>query len=82
LAEVNQEHIVYLVEVDDEDELAEWLGRHHEELFEEELNAGTTTRRLLAPGALAQYAARVVFVRTPPSTGHVRLRSKTDRRNE
>jgi hypothetical protein len=32
LAEVNQEHTVYLVEVEDEDELAEWLARHHEEL--------------------------------------------------
>ncbi len=38
LAEVNEEHTVYLVEVEDEDELAEWLVGHHQELFEEELN--------------------------------------------
>jgi hypothetical protein len=37
-AEVNQEHTVYLVEVEDEEELAGWLARHHQELFEEELN--------------------------------------------
>jgi hypothetical protein len=42
LAEVNQERTVYLVEVEDEDELAEWLARHHEELFEEELNGWYT----------------------------------------
>ena len=29
---------MYLVEVEDEDELTEWLTRHHEELLEEELN--------------------------------------------
>lgn len=37
LSEVNQEHNVYLVEVEDEGGLDEWLGRHHEELFEAEL---------------------------------------------
>jgi hypothetical protein len=42
LAEVNQKHTVYLIEVEDEDELARWLARHHEELFEEELNGGYT----------------------------------------
>ena len=42
LAEVNQEHTVYLVEVEDQDELAEWLARHHGELFEEELNGWYT----------------------------------------
>ena len=42
LAEVNQEHIVYLVEVEDEDDLAQWLARNHEELFEEELNGWYT----------------------------------------
>src|ERR671919_2618461 len=42
LAEVNQEHTVYLVEVEDQDELAEWLARHHGELFEGELNGGYT----------------------------------------
>jgi hypothetical protein len=40
LAEANQEHTVYLVE--DEDELAQWLVRHHQELFEEELNGWYT----------------------------------------
>jgi hypothetical protein len=42
LAEVNQEHTVYLVEVEDEEELARWLARHHQELFEEELNGWYT----------------------------------------
>src|ERR687897_2310920 len=45
LAEGNQEHTVYLVEVEDEDELAEWLARHHEELLEQELNAWDTDPR-------------------------------------
>jgi hypothetical protein len=42
LAEVNQELTVYLIEVEDQDELAEWLARHHGELFEEELNGWYT----------------------------------------
>jgi hypothetical protein len=42
LAEVNQEHTVYLVDVEDEDELTEWLTRHHKELLEEELNGWYT----------------------------------------
>ena len=42
LAKVNEEHTVYLIEVEDEDELARWLRRHHEELFEEELSAWYT----------------------------------------
>jgi len=42
LAEVNQEHTVHLIEVEDEHELAEWLARHHEELFEEELTGWYT----------------------------------------
>ena len=42
LAEVNEERTVYLVEVEDEDELAGWLARHHTELFEEELNGWYT----------------------------------------
>jgi hypothetical protein len=32
LTEVKQEHAVYLVEVEDEDELSRWLAHHHEEL--------------------------------------------------
>src|SRR5947209_19584215 len=42
LAEVNQEHTVYLVEVEDEDELAAWLASHHRQLFEQELNGWYT----------------------------------------
>jgi len=42
LAEANQEHTVHLVEVEDENELARWLSRHHEELFEEELKGWYT----------------------------------------
>jgi hypothetical protein len=37
LAEVNAEHTVYLVEVEDEDELVTWLAQHHQELFDREL---------------------------------------------
>ena len=36
-ADVDRERTVYLVEVEDEEELARWLTRHHEELFEQEL---------------------------------------------
>src|SRR5207245_9313615 len=46
LAEVNREHTVYLVEVEDEDELAEWLARHHKELFEDELKEWYTAASL------------------------------------
>jgi hypothetical protein len=42
MADVDQERTVYLVEVDDEDELARWLARHHEEVFEEELQGWYT----------------------------------------
>jgi hypothetical protein len=42
LADVNQERTVYLVEVEDEVELAGWLAHHHQELFEEELNGWYT----------------------------------------
>ena len=42
LAELNQEHAVYLVEVGDEEELAGWLAHHHEELFEQELSGWYT----------------------------------------
>jgi hypothetical protein len=33
---------VYLVEVEDEGELDDWLARHHEDLFEEELQGWYT----------------------------------------
>jgi hypothetical protein len=42
LEEVNQEHTVYLVEVEDEGGLAGWLTRHQRELFDEELNGWYT----------------------------------------
>jgi hypothetical protein len=42
LAEVNREHTVYLVEVEDEDELAQWLEHNHQKLFEEELSGWYT----------------------------------------
>jgi hypothetical protein len=37
LADVDHERTVYLIEVEDEAELAGWLTRHHEEVFEQEL---------------------------------------------
>ena len=40
---------MYLVDVEDEDELTEWLTRHHEELLEEELS-GWYTDPALWPG--------------------------------
>ncbi len=46
LEEVNSEHTVYLIEVEDEDELAQWLADHHQELFEEELNGWYTDPKL------------------------------------
>jgi hypothetical protein len=33
---------VYLVEVEDEHDLDQWLARHHEELFDQELNGWYT----------------------------------------
>jgi hypothetical protein len=49
LAEVNLEHTVYLVEVEDEDELARWLKRHHKEIFEEELSGWYTDPKTWPP---------------------------------
>jgi hypothetical protein len=37
LDEVNSERTVYLIEVEDEPELASWLKRHYSEIFDEEL---------------------------------------------
>jgi hypothetical protein len=37
LEEGNEENNVYLIEVEDEEELDEWLDLHSEELFEDEL---------------------------------------------
>lgn len=42
LADVDRERTVYLVEVEDEDELDQWLAGNHEELFEEELRGWYT----------------------------------------
>ncbi|MEX0833680.1 MAG: hypothetical protein WD276_07405 [Actinomycetota bacterium] len=42
LHEVNEEHTVYLVEVEDEDELGAWLALNHEWLFENELEGWYT----------------------------------------
>lgn len=42
LAEVNEEHTVYLIEVEDEEGLAEWLAHNHRALFEDELNGWYT----------------------------------------
>ena len=36
MEDVNQDRTVYLVEVEDEDELGRWLAGHHRELFEQE----------------------------------------------
>ena len=46
LAEVNQEHTVYLVEVEDEQELVEWFAHNHQELFEAELAGWYTDPKL------------------------------------
>jgi hypothetical protein len=46
LAEVGLERTVYLIEVEDEDDLASWLRRHYKEIFEEELNGWYTDPKL------------------------------------
>lgn len=42
LADLEDERTVYLVEVEDLDDLERWLARNHEWLFEEELNGWYT----------------------------------------
>ena len=42
LADVNEENNVYLIEVEDQEELDKWLGLNHDLLFEEELNGWYT----------------------------------------
>lgn len=42
LDDVNEEHTVLLVEVEDEEELAAWLDSNHEVLFERELEGWYT----------------------------------------
>jgi hypothetical protein len=46
LDEVNSERTVYLIKVEDEDELASWLRHHHKDVFEEELNIWYTDPKL------------------------------------
>lgn len=84
LAEVNQEHTVYLVEVEHEEELAEWLARHHEELFEHELKGWYTDPALWPRDrSLKMLRECVRSSSTPSSWMPVRLRSKTtSSRNE
>jgi hypothetical protein len=43
---VNEEHTVYLVEIEDEQELAEWLEANHDALFERELEGWYTDPNL------------------------------------
>jgi len=42
LQDVNEERTVYLVEAEDEEELAAWLDSNHEVLFEQELTGWYT----------------------------------------
>lgn len=46
LAEVNQERTVYLLQVEDEDDLATWLARNYQQLFEQELIGWYTDPKL------------------------------------
>ena len=46
MSEVNLEHTVYLIEVEDEGELAVWLAGNHQQLFEEELGGWYTDPKL------------------------------------
>ncbi len=46
LDEVNSERTVYLIEVEDEPELATWLKGHYREIFEEELFGWYTDPKL------------------------------------
>lgn len=46
LADVEEERSVYLVEVENQDELSCWLARNHECLFEEELGGWYTDATL------------------------------------
>jgi hypothetical protein len=68
LVEVNREHTVYLVEVEDENELAQWLERNHQKLFEgaERVVHGAGA---VAAGPVAPDAAGVVFVRASHPRG-------------
>jgi hypothetical protein len=38
LSDVNEDNNVYLIEIEDPEELDEWLELNHEDLFEDELN--------------------------------------------
>jgi alpha-mannosidase len=58
LAEVNEEHTVYLVEVEDDDALGRWLAANHRTLFEHELN-GWYTDEALRPQESSQTESSV-----------------------
>ena len=78
LAEVNQEHTVYLVEVEDEGELDDWLARHHEELLRKSYKAGTRTRHSgRGTGRYGRCGSGVRSSSTPSWWMPVRRRSKT-----
>ena len=50
LSEVNQEErTVYLVEAEDQEDLAKWLTHHHQEVFETELWGWYTDPKLWPP---------------------------------
>ena len=42
LGEVNEERTVYLIEIEDGQELGGWLKHHYQDLFEDELNGWYT----------------------------------------
>ncbi len=44
--DLNEENNVYLIEVEDQEELEEWLDLHHEDLFEDELYSWYTDSSL------------------------------------
>lgn len=65
LPEVNQEHTVYLVDVEDEDRLATWLTHHHQEVFEQELWRVVHRPKAVAARPVAEGASGVVLIRAP-----------------
>jgi len=80
LAEANQEHTVYLVEVEDEEWLAAWLARHHQELFEKELNGWYTDPALWPRDRSLKTLKRWVLIRAPHRRGGDRWVSTGRRR--
>lgn len=78
LAEVSQKHTVYLVEVEDEDELAQWLVVITRSCFRQELN-GWYTDSALWPrtGPSRCFGSGVPLSSIPWWWTPVKLRSKT-----